>query len=137
MVKKKGSITETASAIMMEDDEEPENTSQEDETFTTLSETLKEIRKLKGVQGYILRGTTSATIDLKEPGKIVEYAILSSQALDSSREITELFNLGEPQHIFIQGKELKTLSLLIGANKISIFMEKTADHTAILNRIPH
>ncbi|MCW4047159.1 MAG: hypothetical protein NWE99_06315 [Candidatus Bathyarchaeota archaeon] len=136
MVKKKSSITETASAIMMEDGE-PETPIQEDEAFTTLSETLKEIRKLKGVQGYILRGTTSATIDLKEPEKIVEYAILSSQALDSSREITELFNLGEPQHILIQGKELKTLSLLIGANKISIFMEKTADHTEILNRIPH
>lgn len=136
MVKKKSSITETASAIMMEDDA-PENIIQEDEAFTTLSETLKEIRKLKGVQGYILRGTTSATIDLKEPEKIVEYAILSSQALDSSREITELFNFGEPQHILIQGKELKALSLLIGANKISIFMEKTADHTDILNRIPH
>jgi predicted regulator of Ras-like GTPase activity (Roadblock/LC7/MglB family) len=136
MVKKKSSITETASTIMMEDDT-PETTIQEDETFTTLSETLKEIRKLKGVQGYILRGTTSATIDLKEPEKIVEYAILSSQALDSSREITEIFNLGEPEHILIQGKDTKTLSLLIGANKISIFMEKNADHTDILNRIPH
>jgi predicted regulator of Ras-like GTPase activity (Roadblock/LC7/MglB family) len=135
MVKKKSSLTETASAIMMEDDE-PENTIQEDETFTNLSETLKEIRKIKGVLGYILRGTTSATIDLKEPEKIVEYAILSSQALDSSREISELFNLGEPENILIQGKDIKTLSLLIGENKISIFMEKDADHTDVLNKIP-
>ncbi len=133
MVKKK-SLTESASAIMMEDDE-PEETIQEDETFTELSETLKEIRKIKGVQGYILRGTTSATIDLKEPEKIVEYAILSSQALDSSREISELFNIGEPESILIQGKDIKTLSLLIGENKVSIFMEKNADHADILNRI--
>jgi predicted regulator of Ras-like GTPase activity (Roadblock/LC7/MglB family) len=133
MVKKK-SLTETASAIMMEDDE-PEDTIQEDDEFTTLSETLKEIRKIKGVQGYILRGTTSATIDLKEPEKIVEYAILSSQALDSSREISEQFKLGETESILIQGKDIKTLSLLIGENKVSIFMEKDADDADILNRI--
>jgi predicted regulator of Ras-like GTPase activity (Roadblock/LC7/MglB family) len=133
MVKKK-SLTETASAIMMEDDE-PEDTIQENDEFTTLSETLKEIRKIKGVQGYILRGTTSATIDLKEPEKIVEYAILSSQALDSSREISEQFKLGETESILIQGKDIKTLSLLIGENKVSIFMEKDADDADILNRI--
>jgi predicted regulator of Ras-like GTPase activity (Roadblock/LC7/MglB family) len=133
MVKKK-SLTETASAIMMEDDE-PEDTIQEDDEFTTLSETLKEIRKIKGVQGYILRGTTSATIDLKEPEKIVEYAILSSQALDSSREISEQFKLGETESILIQGKDIKILSLLIGENKVSIFMEKDADDADILNRI--
>jgi predicted regulator of Ras-like GTPase activity (Roadblock/LC7/MglB family) len=133
MVKKK-SLTETASAIMMENDE-PEDTIQEDDEFTTLSETLKEIRKIKGVQGYILRGTTSATIDLKEPEKIVEYAILSSQALDSSREISEQFKLGETESILIQGKDIKTLSLLIGENKVSIFMEKDADDADILNRI--
>jgi len=133
MVKKK-SLTETASAIMMEDDE-PEDTIQEDQEFTTLSETLKEIRKIKGVQGYILRGTTSATIDLKEPEKIVEYAILSSQALDSSREISEQFNIGETESILIQGKDVKALSLLIGENKVSIFMEKDADDADILNRI--
>jgi predicted regulator of Ras-like GTPase activity (Roadblock/LC7/MglB family) len=133
MVKKK-SLTETASAIMMEDDE-PEETIQENDEFTTLSETLKEIRKIKGVLGYILRGTTSATIDLKEPEKIVEYAILSSQALDSSREISEQFKLGETESILIQGKDVKTLSLLIGENKVSIFMEKDADDADILNRI--
>jgi predicted regulator of Ras-like GTPase activity (Roadblock/LC7/MglB family) len=133
MVKKK-SLTETASAIMMEDDE-PEDTIQEDEEFTALSETLKEIRKIKGVLGYILRGTTSATIDLKEPEKIVEYAILSSQALDSSREISEQFKLGETESILIQGKDIKTLSLLIGENKVSIFMEKDADDADIMNRI--
>jgi predicted regulator of Ras-like GTPase activity (Roadblock/LC7/MglB family) len=133
MVKKK-SLTETASAIMMEDDE-PEETIQENDEFTTLSETLKEIRKIKGVLGYILRGTTSATIDLKEPEKIVEYAILSSQALDSSREISEQFKLGETESILIQSKDIKTLSLLIGENKVSIFMEKDADDADILNRI--
>jgi predicted regulator of Ras-like GTPase activity (Roadblock/LC7/MglB family) len=137
MVKKKTGITETATAIMMEDDEpdEPENAIQQDETYTNLAETLAEINNLDGVLGYILRGTISATIDLKEPEKIVEYAILSSQAIDATREITELFNLGEPENILIQGKDIKTLNVIKGENKISIFMEKTADHADILERI--
>jgi predicted regulator of Ras-like GTPase activity (Roadblock/LC7/MglB family) len=134
MVKKKRSITETATTVIVEDDE-PAAAIEQDETFTNLNATLAEIRKTEGILGYILRNTTSATIDLKEPEKIVEYAILSSQAIDSSREITELFDLGNAENILIQGKDIKTLCIIIGENKISIFMEKDADHAEILKKI--
>jgi predicted regulator of Ras-like GTPase activity (Roadblock/LC7/MglB family) len=131
MVKQKRSIHETAETIIVDD----VTSSEEDQVFTDLSKNLAEIRKAEGVVGYILRSTTAATIDLKEPEKIVEYAILSSQVLDSSREISELFELGDVESTLIEGKETKALCLVIGENKISIFMEKNADHADILKRV--
>ena len=134
MVKKKQSIQETATTVIVDDD--PVVTlDEEDQTFKDLSNKLAEIRKDKGVIGYILRNTTSATIDLKEPEKIVEYAIFSSQVLDSSREISDLFDLGDVKSILIEGKENKALCIAIGENKISIFMEKNTDHADILKRV--
>ena len=131
MVKQKRSIHETATTVIVDD----VTSSEEDQVFADLSKNLAEIRKAKGVIGYILRSTTAATIDLKEPEKIVEYAILSSQVLDSSREISELFKLGDVESTLIEGKETKALCLVIGENKISIFMEKNADHADILKRV--
>jgi predicted regulator of Ras-like GTPase activity (Roadblock/LC7/MglB family) len=131
MVKKKRSIHETATTVIIDD----VTSSEEDQVFTDLSKNLAEIRKAKGVVGYILRSTTAATIDLKEPEKIIEYAILSSQALDSSREISDLFDIGDVESILIEGKEIKALCMVIGENKISIFMEKNANHADILKRV--
>ena len=131
MVNKKRSIHETATTVIVDD----VTSSEEDQVFTDLSKNLAEIRKAKGVVGYILRSTTSATIDLKEPEKIIEYAILSSQVLDSSREISDLFDLGDVESILIEGKETKALCMVIGENKISIFMEKNANHANILQRV--
>ena len=133
MVKKKRSIHETATPIIVDG----VTSSEEDQIFTDLSKNLVEIRKAKGVVGYILRSTTAATIDLKESEKIIEYAILSSQVLDSSREISNLFDLGNVESILIEGKETKALCMVIGENKISIFMEKNANHANILKRISH
>jgi predicted regulator of Ras-like GTPase activity (Roadblock/LC7/MglB family) len=131
MVKKKRSIHETATTVIVDD----VTSSEEDQVFTDLSKNLAEIRKAKGVVGYILRSTTAATIDLKEPEKIIEYAILSSQVLDSSREISDLFDLGDVESILIEGKEIKALCMVIGENKISIFMEKNANHAGIVKRV--
>jgi predicted regulator of Ras-like GTPase activity (Roadblock/LC7/MglB family) len=131
MVKQKRSIHETAETVIVDG----VTSSEEDQTFTDLSKNLAEIRKAEGVIGYILRSTTAATIDLKDPENIVEYAILSSQVLDSSREISELFELGDVESTLIEGKETKALCLVIGENKISIFMEKNADHADILKRV--
>ena len=134
MVKKKRSIRETTTTVIV-DDETAVTSIEEDQAFTNLSARLAEIRKCDGVVGYILRSATSATIDLKEPAKIIEYAILSSQVLDSSREISELFDIGDVESILVEGKDIKALCMTIGENKISIFMEKTVDHADILNRI--
>ena len=134
MVKKKLSQQETETTVIV-DDESIVTPDEEDQAFTNLSKNLAKIRKKRGVIGYILRSTTSATIDLKETEKIVEYAIFSSQVLDSSREISDLFKLGDVESILIEGKESKALCMAIGGNKISIFMESNADHSDILKRV--
>jgi len=131
MVKKKRSIHENAATILVDG----VTSEEEDQIFTDLGNRLAEIRKIQGVVGYILRNATSATIDLENPEKIVEYAMLSAQALDSSREISELFELGDAKSILIEGKDVKTLCIAIDENKIGIFMEKDADHDDILQRI--
>ncbi|MBS7632667.1 hypothetical protein KEJ15_03465 [Candidatus Bathyarchaeota archaeon] len=96
---------------------------------------LEEIKTYEDVTGYILRNTTSAAIDLNDPTKIIDYALLSSTAAEASTQLSELFNLGEPNNIIVEGKKAKMLSLAINENKIAIFMEKNADHEKILKRL--
>jgi predicted regulator of Ras-like GTPase activity (Roadblock/LC7/MglB family) len=124
---------EAAPALVVEEDELLD--SEENKSFTDLCNKLAEIRKNKGVIGYIIRNETSATIDLKETEKIFEYAIFSSQVLDSSQEISDLFELGDVRSVLIEGKESNVLCMNLDGNKISIFMEKDADQADILKKI--
>jgi predicted regulator of Ras-like GTPase activity (Roadblock/LC7/MglB family) len=103
--------------------------------FSSLSNRLAEIRKLRGVIGYILRSETSAVIDLSEQEKVIAYAILSSQISESSFEITKQFNLTNIETILVEGKSVKVLCLNKDENKISIFMETTTDHSSIIKRM--
>jgi len=132
MVKKRRNKQKTVTTVVVD----AVASNEENQVFKDLSKNLAEIRKAKGVVGYILRNTTSATIDLKEPEKLVEYAILSSQALDSGQEISDLFELGDVESILIEGKKIKALCMAIDENKISIFMETNANHADILKRVP-
>jgi hypothetical protein len=101
---KKKSTQENATPIIVDEDE---IATPEEETFKDLNEKLAKIRKNKGVIGYILRNTTSATIDLTEPEKIVEYAIFSSQVMDSSQEISDLLETGDVQNVLIDENRRK------------------------------
>jgi len=100
-----------------------------------LRASLEEIKGYEGVIGYILRNSTSAAIDLKDPSKLIEYAILSSSALEAGEELSEIFNLGEVKNILVEGKEVKVLSFTVGDNKISIFAEKNADLEKVLKKL--
>ena len=108
---------------------------EEDETFKDLGKKLAEIRKEQGIIGYIIRNKTSASIDLNEPERLVEYAIFSSQVLDVSQEISALFEIGDIRSIIIEGKENNVICMEIEGNKIAIFMEKSADYASILERV--
>jgi len=101
----------------------------------SLRRNLEEIKTYDGVIGYILRNSTTAAIDLKDPAKIVDYAILSSSAFDASKELSELFELGNTKNMLVEGKDAKALSVVIGENEISVFMEKNADHRKVLKRL--
>jgi predicted regulator of Ras-like GTPase activity (Roadblock/LC7/MglB family) len=106
----------------------------EDHDFTGLRSSLIEINKVEGVKGYILRNTTSAVIDLQDPAKLMDYALLSSRATDTCQEISDLFKL-EVTKTVIEGADLKVLSMIIGKNRLSVFMEKNVDHIDIFRRI--
>ncbi len=107
----------------------------EESHANNLRANLEEIKTYDDVIGYILRNSTSAAIDLKDPTKIIDYAVLSSSALDASEVLSEKFNLGAVKKIIIEGKDTKILSLTIGENRISIFMNKEADCEKVLRKI--
>jgi len=100
-----------------------------------LRTTLEEIAKYEGVIGYILRNSTSAAIDLKDPTKIIDYAILSSSLFDAGEEMSTLLNIGDIKNIIIEGKDAKIISLTVNENKISVFMEKNANSEKILKKL--
>lgn len=95
---------------------------------------LEEIKGHEGVIGYILRNSHTATIDLKDPARIIDYAILSSSAIDTGKELSDLFNIGNIKSIVVEGKKTKILTIIINENRISIFMEKNAD-SEVLRKI--
>jgi predicted regulator of Ras-like GTPase activity (Roadblock/LC7/MglB family) len=128
MVKQKKNIQETTSEF------EPiaiERAAHEDD----IRPILEDIKNCDEVIGYILRNTTSAAIDLKDPTKVIDYATLSSAAFDAAEQLSELFDLGKVKNIIVEGKDTKTLHLRIGENNISIFMEKSADTKKILEQM--
>ena len=100
-----------------------------------LRENLEEIKNYDGVVGYILRNTTSASIDLKEPAKIVDYATLSSTAFAAAEEFSRLFEFGDVKNIVVDGQNLKMLSLAVEENKISVFMENNANVEKVLKKL--
>jgi len=110
-------------------------TLEETSSKTTLKSSLEEIKNYPGVIGYILRNTASASIDLKDPTKIIDYAIVSSSALDAAKQLSELFDLGDPKSIIIEGTGIKVVSLTIDDNKVSVFMERNADSEEILRKL--
>lgn len=108
---------------------------EDNSVFSSLAASLAEIRKLRGVMGYILRSNTSAIIDLTEQERIIEYAILLSQITESSNEMAKQFKLADIESVLVEGKFVKVLCMSIGDNRIGIFMERTATHAWIIKRI--
>jgi predicted regulator of Ras-like GTPase activity (Roadblock/LC7/MglB family) len=103
--------------------------------FASLAASLAEIRKLKGVMGYILRNNSSALIDLAEQEKIIEYAVLCTQISESTSEIAKQLHLADVESVLVEGKNVKVLFMSIDENDVGVFMEKTATHAWIIKRI--
>jgi hypothetical protein len=129
MNKRKKTLQETVSEVA-----EPVAV-EETAPSNNLHTNLDEIKTYKGVIGYIMRNTTSAAIDLKDPTRIIDYAILSSSALDALKDLTELFDLGDSKSIIVEGKDVKMLSVVADENRTSVFMEKNADCKSILRKL--
>ena len=134
MVNKKQSIQKTEPPVIVEN-ELSIPVIEEDSLFKSLNNNLKNLKNLKGIMGYIIRNAASATIDLKQSEKLVEYAIFTSQVMDSSKELAELFDLGDLVTILIEGQELKVLIMIIKENTINIFMDTSVDHINIAKKV--
>jgi len=96
-----------------------------------LQEILKDLKTMEGIIGYILRSPNSASIDLKDPTKVIDYAILSTTAFEAGLEILNAFEIGEAETIVLEGEGIKVLSMIIGDDRFSIFMENSVDHEKI------
>jgi len=96
-----------------------------------LQEKLQSIKGREGIIGYILRGSSSASIDLKDPTKIINYAILSATAFEAGQDLSATFEIGEVDTILLEGENAKLLSIMVDSNRLSIFMEKNVDHNEL------
>ena len=134
MVKKKKNIQQTVTTMLI-DGENIISAVEEEPIFEDLRMKLAAINKIEGITGYILRDTSDAVINLKDQTRLVDYAILSSQAYEFGQEISELFDLGNVENIVVEGKDVKVVCMNIDENKVSIFMEKTADHACVLKQV--
>ena len=105
------------------------------EEIEDLQETLKDIKTREGVIGYILRGPNSASIDLKDPTKIIDHAILSATTLEAGQDISSAFEIGKVDAIILEGGDMKILSMMIGDNRLSIFMKKNVDHDKLCENL--
>ena len=108
---------------------------EEKKVIADLRETLDDIKRKDGVIGYIIRGTTSASVDIKDPSKIIDYASLSAEASESGETLSSTFDLGKISSIVLEGKTLKVLFITKDEQQLSIFMDKNVDHEAIRREI--
>ncbi len=92
---------------------------------------LQNIKTEKEIIGYIIRDPKSASVDIKDPTKIVDYALLASTLHDSGESMISAFELGKINNIVVEGKDVKVLTLTIDNNRVSIFMNKNVDHNTI------
>ncbi len=100
-----------------------------------LQEKLQKIRDQKGVLGYILRGPKSASIDINDPTKIIDYAIFSATTLEVGSKMTETLQMGEVDTIVVESEETKLLSMNINNNHLSLFMERHVDHEKLCKNL--
>ncbi len=129
MVKKRKDVQQVVALT------EPITAVEEATTANNIRTRLEEIKNYEGVVGYILRNSSSASIDLKDPTKIIDYALISSSSIDAGSALSELFDLGLAKNVAVEGKNVKMLSFTLGENKISVFMDKNVDSEKILKKL--
>jgi predicted regulator of Ras-like GTPase activity (Roadblock/LC7/MglB family) len=101
------------------------------EQLADLRTTLEIIKAKEGVIGYILRAQSSASVDINDPSKIIDYAVLSASVFESVEGLLNTFELGKICNVVVVGSKLKVLLLTIGEHNVSIFMDKNVNHESI------
>ncbi len=127
MAKKKKTVQKTATlteAIAVEESE-----------VDSLRQDLEKVKELEGVIGYILRDSSIATINLEDPEKLVDYAILSSLALEVGDTLADRLELGDVRDVTLKGKDVKVISLTRDETKISVFVDKEDQCEKVLSKL--
>jgi len=96
-----------------------------------LQEKLQGIKGQEGIIGYLLRGSNSASIDLKDPTKIIDYAVLSATAFEVGQDMLAMLEIGELDSVIMESESTKILSMVVNNHRLSIFMEKSVDHNKL------
>jgi len=102
---------------------------------TDLRVALERVKSRPGIIGYIVRGPTSASVDMKDPSKMIDYAALSAEAMECGESLASTFDVGKIECLVLEGKSLKMLCLARGEQQISIFMEKNVDHNEVYREL--
>jgi hypothetical protein len=74
-----------------------------------IRQNAERVKHKDGVIGYIFRNTESASIDMKDPVKIIDYAFLSSSAFEACDMLSDTFELGNIKHVLVEGNTAKFL----------------------------
>lgn len=126
---------EELAAKIKEAKKELEKTEHKKEDKSSRREKIKRnIDKIKakdGIVGYIFRNAKSASIDLNDPAKVIDYAVLSSSALEASNQLSKTFELGDVKYVLVEGGNIKLLSITVDESEISFFMENNINHNRI------
>ncbi len=127
MAKKKKPVQKTATLT--------EAIAVEESGVDSLRQDLEKVKELEGVIGYILRDSSIATINLEDPEKLVDYAILSSLALEVGDTLAERLELGDVRDVTLKGKDVKVISLTRDETKISVFVDKEDQYEKVLSKL--
>ena len=127
MPRKKKTVQETTALT--------ETIAVEEVEVNNLRQELDKVKEIDGVIGYILRDTSTATINLDDPEKLVDYAILSSTALELGNTLADKLELGEVKDIALKGRDVKIISLTHDETNISVFVDKEDKYEKILSKL--
>ena len=100
-----------------------------------MQEKLQGIKDQEGIIGYILRDSKSASIDLKDPTKIIDYAVLSTTSFDAASNIAKTLQIGEVEKIIVESEETKVMAMNTKNRRLSIFMEKSVDNNKLYDSL--
>ena len=100
-----------------------------------IQQKLQSIKDQKGIIGYILRNKKTASVDLKDSTKVIDYAMLSSTALEVGDNMTQSLQMGEVERIVVESETTKLLSMKTNNYNFSLFMEKEVDHDKLCKKL--
>jgi hypothetical protein len=92
---------------------------------------LEKVSKMAGVLGYIRRNDSTAAVNLRGTEGVQEFALLSSEAFDAMRQLTDVYGLSGVSDFVVECQTFLMLCICRGSEAISVFMSKSADVSSI------